>query len=143
MTDGSNLWKALNKWSPYGNHTNMPSSDECNTHFKGMAGENHNLNFVGMNQGGKASPILFRSYLSDIKDYFDEYTGICISNEIILHMSWADDLYIASCNIDHAQRRLDELSIFCAPNQRVTNEIQTKYMAFGKIKDVKLKLNAK
>ena len=96
-----------------------------------------------MNQGGNASSILFRSYLSDIKDYLDEYTGICISNEIILHMLWADDLYMVSWNTDHAQRQLHGLSKFCAPNQMVTNEIKTKYMAFGKIKDVKLKLNGK
>ena len=96
---------------------------------------------VGVNQGGNASPILFRSYLWDIKDYLDEYTGICISNEIKFHMLWADDLYMVSCNAD--QRQLNGLSKFCAPNQMATNEIKTKYMAFGKIKDVKLKLNRK
>ena len=58
-------------------------------------------------------------------------------------MLWADDSYMASCNADHAQRQLGGLSKFCAPNQMVTNEIKTKYMAFRKIKDVKLKLNGK
>ena len=111
---------------------------KCNGGISDIIWEN-----VGVNQGGNASPILFRSYLSDIKDYLDEYTGICISNEIILHMLWADDLYMVSCNTDHAQRQLNGLSKFCAPNQMVTNEIKTKYMAFGKIKDVKLKLNGK
>ena len=45
MNDRSNLWKALNKLSPYGNDTNMPSRDEFYSHFKGIAGENHDLNF--------------------------------------------------------------------------------------------------
>ena len=60
---------------------------KCNREISDIIWEN-----VGVNQGGNASPILFRSYLSDIKDYLDEYTGICTSNEIILHMLWADDL---------------------------------------------------
>ena len=111
---------------------------KCNGGISDIIWEN-----VGVNQGGNASPILFRSYLSDIKDYLDEYKRICISNEIILHMIWANDLYMVSCNTDHAQRQLGGLSKFCAPNQMVTNEIKTKYMAFGKIEDVKLKLNGK
>ena len=68
---------------------------------------------VGVNQGGNASAILYRGYRSDIKDYLDEYTGICISNEIILRMLWADDVYMVSCNTDHAQPQLDGSSNFC------------------------------
>ena len=45
MNDKSNLWKALNKLSPYGNDTNMPSRDEFYSYFKGKAGENHISNF--------------------------------------------------------------------------------------------------
>ena len=89
------------------------------------------------------SPILFRRYLSDIKEYLDEYTGICTSNEIILHMIWADDLYMVSSKPDHAQRQLDGLSKFCAPNQMIANEAKTKFMIFGKEKHVSLKLNGK
>ena len=37
---------------------------------------------IGVNQGGVTSPFLFREYLSDLKTYLDEFTGICIKNEI-------------------------------------------------------------
>ena len=94
---------------------------KCNGEISDIIWEN-----VDVNQGGNASTILFRSYLSDIEDYLDEYTGICIFNEIILHMLWADDLYMVSCNADHAQRQLDGLSKFCAPNQMVIKEFKTK-----------------
>ena len=98
---------------------------------------------IGVNQGGNASPILFRRYLSDIKEYLDEYTGICLSDEIILHMLWADDLYMVSCNSAHAQRQLDGLSRFCATNQMLANETKTKYMVFGKETHFSLNLNGK
>ena len=44
---------------------------------------------TGVNQGGNTSPILFRRYLHDLKDYLDKHIGICISDEILLHMLWA------------------------------------------------------
>ena len=44
---------------------------KCNREISDIVREN-----LGVNQGGNASPILFRKYLSDIKEYLDEYTGI-------------------------------------------------------------------
>ena len=35
------------------------------------------------------SPFLFREYLSDLKTYIDEYTGICLTDEILLHELFA------------------------------------------------------
>ena len=35
---------------------------------------------TGVNQGGNVSPILFRRYLHDLKDYLDKHTGSCISD---------------------------------------------------------------
>ena len=67
---------------------------------------------IGVNQGGNCSPILFRKYLYDLKDFLDEFTGICLSTEILLHMLWADDLYMVSCNQANAQHQLDGLSKF-------------------------------
>ena len=98
---------------------------------------------TGVNQGGNTSPILFRRYLHDLKDYLDKHTGICISDEILLHMLWADDLVMISCSPKHAQRQLDGLSKFCAPNQMVANELKTKYMVFGNLNTFSLKLHGK
>ena len=96
-----------------------------------------------MCQGGNASPIPFRGYLSDLKDYLDVYTWICIFNEIILHMLRTDDLYMVSCNTDHAQRQLDVLSKFCTPNQMVTNENQSKIHGFRQDQSRKVDIEVK
>ena len=98
---------------------------------------------VGVNQGGNTSPLLFRRYLHDLNDYLDKHTGICIADEILLHMLWADDLVMISSNPKHAQRQLDGLSKFCAPNQMVANELKTKYMVFGNLASFSLELNGK
>ena len=48
-----------------------------------------------------------------------------------------------SSNPKHAQRQLDGLSKFCAPNQMVANELKTKYMVFGNLASFSLELNGK
>ena len=98
---------------------------------------------IGVIQGGNCSPILFRKYLYDLKDYLDECTGICFSTEILLHMLWADDLCMVSCTQANAQHQLDGLSKFCSPNQMIGNETKTKYIVFGKTNDFSLVLNGK
>ena len=85
---------------------------------------------VGVNQSGNTSQLLFRRDLHYLNDYLEEHTGVCIADEILLHMLWADDLVIISSNPKHAQRQLDGLSKFCATNQMVANELKTKYMFF-------------
>ena len=119
-------------------YTKTKYSVKCNGEISDPIREN-----IGVNQGGKASPILFRRYLSDTKEYLDEFTWICSSDEIILHMLWADDLYMVSCNPAHAQRQLDGLSRFCATNQMLANETKTKYMVFGKETHFSLNLSGK
>ena len=98
---------------------------------------------IGVNQGGNCSPILFRKYSYDPKNYLDEFTGNCLSTEILLHMLWADDPYMVSCNQANAQHQLDGLSKLCSPNQMIANETKTKYMVFGKTNDFSLVLNGK
>ena len=58
-------------------------------------------------------------------------------------MLWADDLVMISCSLKHAQRQLDGLSKFCAPNQMVANELKSKYMVSGNLNTFSLKLNGK
>ena len=82
---------------------------------------------IGVNQGVNCNPTLLQKYLYDLKYY--EFTGICISSEILLHMLWADDLYMVSCNQANAQLQLDGLAMFCSPNQMIANE--NKNFIFG------------
>ena len=109
---------------------------KCNGEISDPIGEN-----IGVKQGDNASPISFRRYLSDIKEYLDGYTRIYLSDEIIVHVVWANDLYMVSCNPAHAQRQLDGLSWFCATNQMLANETKTKYMVSGKETHFSLNLN--
>ena len=94
-------------------------------------------------QGGNTSPMWFNKYLSDLKYYLDSSTGVCSLDEIIVHMLWADDLFMVSTNPKHAQKQLDDLSSYSSPNQMIANEIKTKFMVFGKYDKFELKLNGR
>ena len=98
---------------------------------------------IGVNQGGNTSPLLFNKYMFDLKDYLDNSTGVCTLEEMVVHMLWADDLFMVSTSPVHAQKQLDGLSSFTAPNQLVANDIKTKYMVFGKSDTFTLRLNGK
>ena len=103
---------------------NLYSKTSYRLKYNGKLGDPVHEN-IGVNQGGNCSPILFRKYLYDLKDYLDEFTGICLSTEILLHMLWAADLYMMSCKQANAQHQLDGLSKFCSPNQMTANETKT------------------
>ena len=92
---------------------------------------------VGVNQGGNASPTIFREYMSDMRDYLDEHTGVClsdmtISETILLNLLWADDLILVSTSPTAAQKQLRGLELFCRKNQTTVNGIKNKVMIFGK-----------
>ena len=97
---------------------------------------------VGVNQGGNASPIIFRKYMSDMRDYLDENTGVVLSHdEILLHLLWADDLILTSTSIRDAQSQLDGLSKFCSKNKSIVNAIKSKCMIFGQMESAELYFN--
>ena len=96
---------------------------------------------IGVNQGGNASPILFKKYLQDLKDYLQDHIGACIEKEFVQHILWADDLILISTRTPDAQIQLNGLSTFCSPNQMIVNNIKTKFMTFGKTIEAKLTFN--
>ena len=101
------------------------------------------LQTVGVNQGGNASPTIFREYLSDLRDYLDDFTGVCladisISDIILLNLLWADDLILVSTTCPGAQKQMDGLELFSEKNQTTVNGIKTKVMVFGKPMDVRI-----
>ena len=99
------------------------------------------FDICGVNQGGNASPILFKKYMQDLISYLDEYTGVNMSTQLLVHRSWADDLFLVSTQNSDAQSQLNGLIRFCSPNQMVVNNVKTKVMTFGKPLLVNLKLN--
>ena len=97
---------------------------------------------VGVNQGGNASPMIFRKYLIDLKDYMKSHSGVILSeDEILIHLLWADDCITAATNVPHAQIQLNGLANFCSKNRALVNTIKTKFMAFGNLEDIKLYFN--
>ena len=53
-------------------------------------------NQSGVNQGGISSGLLFRRYMADLGNYSNSECGIVISDEILVHLLWADDLVLFS-----------------------------------------------
>ena len=97
---------------------------------------------MGVNQGGNASPTIFREYLSDLSKYMLQHTGVCISEmEILLHLLWADDLILVSTTLAGSENQLQGLSKCCSDNQAIVNLIKTKFMAFGNLGNIKLIFN--
>ena len=53
-------------------------------------------NRTGENQGGISSGLMFRKYLADLGEYLNNQHGMVISDEILVHLLWADDLIFFS-----------------------------------------------
>ena len=100
------------------------------------------FNSLGVNQGGVASGILFRKYMADLESYLSTAHRICINEEIIVHLLWADDLILFSDTFHGLQIQLDGLKQFCSNNHMIVNEIKTKVMVFGNPKKSKLQFNS-
>ena len=88
----------------------------------------------GVNQGGSASSGLFRRYLADLSEYLSCSVGVCLDEEIVLHLLWADDLLLISDTMEGIGKQLDGLAIFCSKNLMILNETKTKLLVFGKDK---------
>ena len=79
----------------------------CRVKYNGKISEAFSQD-IGVNQGGNASPILFRKYLADLKDYLSEKFGVCMSEEeILVHLAWADDLILAADGENGLQKRMN------------------------------------
>ena len=89
-------------------------------------------NYSGVNQGGISSGLLFRKYMADLGDYLNAEYGVVISDEIIVHLLWADDLILFSDTEKGLQNLLNGLHNFCSNNQMIVNETKITVMCFGK-----------
>ena len=86
---------------------------------------------IGVNQGGNASPTLFRHFSSDFGDYLHTHCGLCITDDIKVHLLWADDLVLISDRHKGLQKLLNGLHEFCAKNLMIVNEVKTKVLIYG------------
>ena len=99
------------------------------------------FNNLGVNQGGVASGIFVRKYMADLDSYLSIAHEICINDEIIAHLLWADDLILFSDAFHGLQIQLNGLKPFCSNNHMIANDIKTKVIIFGNPKTSKLQFN--
>ena len=98
---------------------------------------------LGVNQGGVASGPLFRKYIADLDSYLSLEYGVCIGDEIVAHLLWADDLILFSDTCHGLQKQLHGLKQFYYNNHMIVNEMKTKVMVFGNPKRSKKNFNQK
>ena len=65
---------------------------------------------LGVNQGGNASPTLFRKYLVDLGEYLSKHSAFA---SLTISSLWADDLVLLSYTVAGLQTQLDGLLHFC------------------------------
>ena len=97
-------------------------------------------NVLGVNQGGVASGLLFRKYMADLGSFLAPEYGICIEENIIAHILWADHLVLLSDSEKGIQNQLVGLLKFCSLNLMSVNEIKTKSMVIGNKSEARVNL---
>ena len=86
---------------------------------------------MGVNQGGVASGLLFRKYMSDLNAFLNTEFGVCIGEMITAHILWADDLILMSDTPEGLQHQVNGLFKFCSKNLLVVNAVKTICMTIG------------
>ena len=84
-----------------------------------------------VNQGGIVSGLLFRKYFNELDHHQQKDIGVSISEIIIAHLLWADDLIFFSNSDQGIQNQLDDLKNFCNNNIIIVNETKAQVMNFG------------
>ena len=82
----------------------------------------------------------FRKYMADLGSFLAPEYGICIEENIIAHILWADDLVLLSDSEKGMQNQLDGLLKFCSLNLMSVNEIKTKSMVIGNKSEARVNL---
>ena len=86
---------------------------------------------IGVHQGGTMSGLMFRKYMSDLSEYLSKQFEVVVSDDIVMHILWRDNLILFSDTVDGLQRQLYGLGTFCSRNEIIINETKTKFMSFG------------
>ena len=86
----------------------------------------------GTEQGHPLSPDLFKFYLSDLSPSLEFQNCPELSNTIISHLLWADDLIMTALDKETAQNQINNLNEFCIKWGIEVNISKTKSMVMGK-----------
>ena len=93
---------------------------------------------LGVNQGSIASGFLFQKYIADLDLLLSIKDEVCIDNETVAHLLWAEDLILFSDKSCDLQNQLYGLQQFCYNNHMIVNEIKIKVMVFGNPKRLRI-----
>ena len=85
----------------------------------------------GTEQGHPLSPDLFKLFLNDLSPLLDHKNCPKLSNILISHLLWADDLIMLSLDLKTAQSQLNQLNNFCNKWGLEVNISKTKSMVLG------------
>ncbi|NRB82002.1 MAG: reverse transcriptase family protein [Saccharospirillaceae bacterium] len=85
----------------------------------------------GTEQGHPLSPDLFKLFLGDLSSLLEYNNCPTLSNMLISHLLWADDLILLSLDEKTAQSQIDQLSKFCKQWGIEINKLKTKRVIFG------------
>ena len=95
----------------------------------------------GTEQGHPLSPDLFKIFLRDLSPLLEFDNCPMLSNILISHLLWADDLILLSLDNKTSQLQLNKLSKFCNEWGIDINESKTKVVIFGKESELNTNLN--
>ena len=88
---------------------------------------------IGVRQGDILSPNLFKIFINDLPNYFDETPDpVLVNNRKISCLLYADDVVIMSTSHDGLQHKLNKLQAFCDDWGIEVNLSKTKVMIFNK-----------
>ena len=99
--------------------------------LSGHISNNFNIN-KGTQQGHPLSPDLLKFYLSDLSPSLEFKNCPELSNIIISHLLWADDLIMTALDKETAQSQINNLNEFCIKWGIEVNISKTKTMVMGK-----------
>ena len=87
----------------------------------------------GTEQGHPLSPDLFKIFVSDLSPLLESIFCPELSNTLISHLLWADDLIMLSLNPKSCQQHLNILGKYCNDWGLEVNELKTEIVIFGKL----------
>ena len=65
---------------------------------------------------------MFRKYMSYLIEYLSKQFGVVVSDNIVKHILWGDDLILLFDTVDGLQRQLHGLEKFCSRNEIIVND---------------------
>ena len=88
---------------------------------------------LGVKQGDNLSPNLFKIFINDLPDYFNDCNDPIVLNDNPIHcLLYADDLVLLSSSAQGLQSKIDKLHQYCGDWCLSINSSKTKVLVFNK-----------